>query len=136
MFLFILQLFYKDTLLFRITAHFIHILMKNQQTDDRKKLIGDETRIVLLGILAATMWAKLPTFRYCMFFLFFISLQPNSISYKKYKYQGKMRRTVSTLLLLLFVVIAEAQNLTGKVIDSKTQEAIIGATVTLKGSKK
>lgn len=47
-----------------------------------------------------------------------------------------MRRTVSTLLLLLFVVIAEAQNLTGKVIDSKTQEAIIGATVTLKGSKK
>lgn len=71
-----------------------------------------------------------------MFFLFFIPLQPNSISYKKYKYQGKMRRTVSTLLLLLFVVIAEAQNLTGKVIDSKTQEAIIGATVTLKGSKK
>ena len=47
-----------------------------------------------------------------------------------------MRRTISTLLLLLFVVIAEAQNLTGKVIDSKTQEAIIGATVTLKGSKK
>lgn len=46
-----------------------------------------------------------------------------------------MRRTVSTLLLLLFVVMAEAQNLTGKVIDSKTQEAIIGATVTLKGSK-
>ena len=45
-----------------------------------------------------------------------------------------MRRTVSTLLLLLFVVMAEAQNLTGKVIDSKTQEAIIGATVTLKGS--
>ena len=32
--------------------------MKNQQTDDRKKLIGDETRIVLLGILAAAMWAK------------------------------------------------------------------------------
>ena len=57
--------------------------MKNQQTDDRKKFIDDETRIVLLGILAATMWAKLPTFRYCMFFLFFISLQPNSISYKK-----------------------------------------------------
>lgn len=54
----------------------------------------------------------------------------------KNKHQGKMRRTVSTLLLLLFVVIAEAQNLTGKVIDSKTQEAIIGATVTLKGSKK
>lgn len=71
-----------------------------------------------------------------MFFLFFIPLQPNSISYKKNKHQGKMRRTVSTLLLLLFVVIAEAQNLTGKVIDSKTQEAIIGATVTLKGSKK
>ena len=47
-----------------------------------------------------------------------------------------MRRTVSTLLLLLFVVMAEAQNLTGKVIDSKTQEAIIGATVTLKESKK
>lgn len=47
-----------------------------------------------------------------------------------------MRRMVSTLLLLLFVVMAEAQNLTGKVIDSKTQEAIIGATVTLKGSKK
>ena len=38
--------------------------------------LGDETRIVLLGILAAAMWAKLPTFRYCMFFLFFISLQP------------------------------------------------------------
>ena len=48
--------------------------MKNQQTDDRKKLIGDEARIVLLGILAAAMWAKLPTFRYCMSFLFFISL--------------------------------------------------------------
>lgn len=47
------------------------------------KLIGDEARIVLLGILAATMWAKIPTFRYCMFFLFFIPLQPNSISYKK-----------------------------------------------------
>ena len=60
--------------------------MKNQQTDDRKKLIGDETRIVLLGILAAAMWAKLPTFRYCMFFLFFIPLQPNSISYKKNKH--------------------------------------------------
>ena len=54
--------------------------MKNQQTDDRKKLIGDEARIVLLGILAAAMWVKIPTFRYCMFFLFFIPLQPNSIS--------------------------------------------------------
>ena len=62
---------------------FYSYFLKNQQTDDRKKLIGDETRIVLLGILAAAMWAKLPTFRYCMFFLFFIPLQPNSISYKK-----------------------------------------------------
>ena len=44
--MFILQLFYKDTLLFRITAHFIHILMKNQQTDDRKKLIGDESKLL------------------------------------------------------------------------------------------
>ena len=41
-----MQLFYKDTLLFRITAHFIHILMKNQQTDDRKKLIGDESKLL------------------------------------------------------------------------------------------
>ena len=32
--------------------------MKNQRSDDRKKLIGDEARIVLLGILAAAMWAK------------------------------------------------------------------------------
>ena len=47
-----------------------------------------------------------------------------------------MRRTVSILLLLLLVVMAEAQNLIGKVIDDKTQEAIIGATVTLKGSSK
>lgn len=46
MFLFILQLFYKDTLLFRITAHFIYILMKNQQTDDRKKLIDDESKLL------------------------------------------------------------------------------------------
>ena len=44
--MFILQLFYKDTLLFRITAHFIHILMKKQQTDDRKKLIGDESKLL------------------------------------------------------------------------------------------
>ncbi len=44
--MFILQLFYKDTLLFRITAHFIHILMKNQQTDDRKKLIDDESKLL------------------------------------------------------------------------------------------
>ena len=41
-----MQLFYKDTLLFRITAHFIHILMKNQQTDDRKKLIDDESKLL------------------------------------------------------------------------------------------
>ena len=41
-----MQLFYKDTLLFRIIAHFIHILMKNQQTDDRKKLIGDESKLL------------------------------------------------------------------------------------------
>lgn len=63
--------------------------MKNQQTDDRKKLIGDETRIVLLGILAATMWAKLPTFRYCMFFLFFISLQPEFYDNYLYIISGK-----------------------------------------------
>ena len=44
--MFILQLFYKDTLLFRITAHFIHILMKNQQTDDRKKFIDDESKLL------------------------------------------------------------------------------------------
>lgn len=47
-----------------------------------------------------------------------------------------MRRTISTLLLLLVVVMTEAQNLMGKVVDAKTQEAIIGATVTLKGSTK
>ena len=41
-----MQLFYKDTLLFRITAHFIHIFMKNQQTDDRKKLIDDEAKLL------------------------------------------------------------------------------------------
>ena len=41
-----MQLFYKDTLLFRITAHFIHILMKNQQTDDRKKFIDDESKLL------------------------------------------------------------------------------------------
>ena len=46
-----------------------------------------------------------------------------------------MRRTVTALLALLCVVMAEAQTITGKVIDAKTQEAIIGATITLKGSK-
>ena len=47
-----------------------------------------------------------------------------------------MRRTVTVLLSLLCVVMAEAQTITGKVIDVKTQEAIIGATIMLKGSQK
>ncbi len=46
-----------------------------------------------------------------------------------------MKRIITVSLSLLCVVMAEAQNIIGQVVDSKTQETIIGATVSVVDDK-
>lgn len=47
-----------------------------------------------------------------------------------------MRIKITILLAFLNVAVMEAQNIICKVVDAKTQEAIVGAVVTQKNSKK
>ena len=47
-----------------------------------------------------------------------------------------MRIRITILLAFLNVAVMEAQNIICKVVDAKTQEAIVGAVVTQKSSKK
>ena len=47
-----------------------------------------------------------------------------------------MRIKITILLAFLNVAVMEAQNIICKVVDAKTQEAIVGAVVTQKSSKK
>lgn len=46
-----------------------------------------------------------------------------------------MKRIITVSLSLLSVVMAEAQNIIGQVVDSKTQETIIGATISVVDAK-
>lgn len=47
-----------------------------------------------------------------------------------------MKRIVIVSLALLCVVVVEAQTITGKVVDSKTQETIVGATISVVADKR
>lgn len=50
--------------------------------------------------------------------------------------KNRKKRIVIVSLALLCVVVVEAQTITGKVVDSKTQETIVGATISVVADKR